>query len=72
MDDNRTPESFAVNERDRAYFYRRAETELALAQLATTPAAVKSHYTIANEYLDRAYADGEAPPGEDEGAEEAA
>ena len=53
-----------MDERDRAYFYRRAETELALAQRAETPAAVKSHYLIANEYLERAYADGEAPPEE--------
>lgn len=59
-----------MNERDRAYFYRRAETELALAQRAKTPAAVKSHYLIANEYLERAYADGEAPPGQE--ADEAA
>ena len=56
-----------MSEQDRAYFYRRAETELELAQKATTPAAVKSHYTIANEYLERAWADGEPPP-EDEAA----
>ena len=57
-----------MDERDRAYFYRRAETELELAQRAKTPAAVKSHYTIANEYLERAYADGEPPVPEDEAA----
>ena len=50
-----------MQEQDRAYFYRRAETELVLAQRATNPAAVRSHYTIANEYLERAYADGEPP-----------
>lgn len=57
-----------MDERDRAYFYRRAETELELAQKAETPAAVKSHYTIANEYLERAWADGEPPVPEDEAA----
>lgn len=57
-----------MDERDRAYFYRRAETELALAQKAETPAAVKSHYTIANEYLERAWAGGQPPVPEDEAA----
>ena len=57
-----------MDERDRAYFYKRAETELALAQKAETPAAVKSHYTIANAYLERAWADGEPPLPEEEDA----
>ena len=57
-----------MDERDRAYFYKRTETELALAQKAETPAAVKSHYTIANAYLERAWADGEPPVPEEEDA----
>ena len=57
-----------MDERDRAYFYKRAEVELELAQKAKTPAAVKSHYTIANEYLERAWANGEPPVPEDEAA----
>ena len=57
-----------MDERDRAYFYRRAETELELAQKAETPAAVKSHYTIANAYLERAWEDGEPPVTEEEEA----
>lgn len=57
-----------MDEQDRAYFYRRAETELELAQRATSAAAVMSHYTIANEYLERAWADGEPPVPKDEAA----
>jgi hypothetical protein len=37
------------------YFYRRAETELAMAQRAASPAASKAHYELANRYLDRFY-----------------
>lgn len=42
-------------ERDRAYFYDRAEAELKLAQRATDPAVVKAHYQLAGYYLDRVY-----------------
>ena len=40
---------------DRDYFYRRAETELHMAQAATVPEAVKAHYQLAGYYLDRVY-----------------
>lgn len=41
-----------MSENDVAYFYRRAEAELELAQAAQHPAAVKAHYTLASHYLD--------------------
>lgn len=41
-----------MNENDVAYFYRRAEAELEMAQIADHPAAVKAHYLLANHYLD--------------------
>jgi len=44
---------------DRDYYYRRAEAELEQAQRATSPAAVKAHYTLAGHYLDRVYNEGE-------------
>lgn len=37
---------------DVAYFYRRAETELEMAQTAEHPAAVQAHYLLATHYLD--------------------
>jgi len=40
---------------DTDYYYRRAEAELEQAQRATSPAAVKAHYTLAGHYLDRVY-----------------
>lgn len=46
---------------DAAYFQRRAEAELELAQVAEHPAAVKAHYMIANHYLDELH---ELGPGE--------
>jgi hypothetical protein len=33
------------------YFQRRAETELTMAEKATSPAAVQAHYELANLYL---------------------
>ena len=42
-----------------AYFYRRAQTELAQAQRATNPAAVAAHYQLAEAYLEK------LPPGPD-------
>jgi hypothetical protein len=37
------------------YHYHRAEQELAQAQQAVHPAAVKAHYLLAGYYLDRVY-----------------
>lgn len=39
------------------YYYRRAETELKMAQAAASPAAVNAHYQLANLYLDRVFGD---------------
>lgn len=44
---------------DKNYYYQRAEAELERAQRATSPEAVKIHYTLAGHYLDRVYGDGE-------------
>jgi hypothetical protein len=38
-----------------SYFERRAEDELAAAQKATHPRAVRAHYILASHYLDRLY-----------------
>jgi hypothetical protein len=35
------------------YLYRRAETELKMAEKAVSPAAVKAHYELAHLYLER-------------------
>jgi len=43
---------------DAAYFERRAEDQIALAQRSTDPRAVQAHYDLATYYLDRAYAVG--------------
>lgn len=40
---------------DKAYFYRRAETELTQASRSECPEAVRVHYTLAEYYLDRVY-----------------
>ena len=40
---------------DEDYFYIRAEKELAMAQAARSPGAVRAHYLLAGHYLDRAY-----------------
>lgn len=37
------------------YYYRRAEAELARAQQADHPAAVRAHYILAGHYLDLTY-----------------
>lgn len=42
---------------DQNYFYDRAEAELAMAQKAAAPQAVKAHYMMAGIYLDHAYGD---------------
>lgn len=38
-----------------SYFERRAEAELALAEQAVHPAAVRAHYLLAGFYLDHIY-----------------
>ena len=38
---------------DAAYFHRRAEVQLALAERAELPQVVSAHYQLANAYLDR-------------------
>jgi hypothetical protein len=48
---------------DKEYYYRRAESELEMAQRTEVPEAVKAHYTLAGYYLDKVYNDeaGAAP-----------
>ena len=40
---------------DAAYYLQRAEAELAFAQHAIHPAAVRAHYHLAGYYLDKAH-----------------
>ena len=40
---------------DRAYFLRRAETQIALARSASHEKAAQAHYELAGHYWDRAY-----------------
>lgn len=47
---------------DKDYFYRRAESELEMAQKTVIPEAVKAHYTLAGYYLDKVYCDQPATP----------
>lgn len=42
-----------MTEEDRAYFQRRAEAELELAQQALRPEAVSAHHRLAEAYLER-------------------
>jgi hypothetical protein len=42
---------------EHSYFERRAEEELAHAQLASHHAAVRAHYELASAYLDRIHGD---------------
>ncbi|WBH15452.1 hypothetical protein [Sphingomonas radiodurans] len=44
-------------EDDKEYFYKRAESELEMAQRTIVPEAVKAHYTLAGYYLDKVYTD---------------
>jgi hypothetical protein len=46
-----------MTEDDRNYFERRAEAEIALAQSAEHPGAVRSHYLLAGYYLDLVHSD---------------
>ncbi len=50
---------------DAAYFERRAEDQIALAQASPDPRAVSVHYEIATHYLDRAWADRPFRPAND-------
>ena len=43
-----------MSQRDREYFARRAETQLMMAQTASSKAAVAAHYRMACDYIDRA------------------
>lgn len=42
---------------DKEYYYKRAESELEMAQRTEVPEAVKAHYTLAGYYLDKVYND---------------
>jgi hypothetical protein len=44
-----------MTRRDRDYYLRRAEAELAMAACAAHPSAMRSHYYLAGFYLDKAY-----------------
>lgn len=44
-----------VAARELAYLEQRAEAELAAAQAAQHPAAVRAHFLLASEYLERLY-----------------
>ena len=44
-----------------SYDFRRAEAELRMADAASTPAAIKAHYELAQLYLDRAHGVGSGP-----------
>jgi hypothetical protein len=46
---------------DTAYFERRAEHEIELAQRATHARAVQAHYQLASAYLDRIHGDTPVP-----------
>jgi len=47
-----------MSEDDRAYYYRRAEEEIARAQAATDERGVSAHYHLAGYYLDRVFGPG--------------
>lgn len=47
--------SDASESAEREYLEKRAEAELAAAQAARHPAAVRAHYVLASEYLERLY-----------------
>lgn len=64
-DDHFTSDDHASD--DKEYFYRRAESELEMAQRTIVPEAVKAHYTLAGYYLDKVYSDDQAPAANDAG-----
>jgi hypothetical protein len=51
-----------LRQRDVQYFSERAEQEIARAQQAVHPAAVRAHYLLAGYYLDMVYGSPVAPP----------
>jgi len=51
-----------MSEDDRAYYYRRAEEEIARAQAATDERGVSAHYHLAGYYLDRVFGPGGDSP----------
>jgi hypothetical protein len=50
-----------MTDKERAYFRARAEQEIAAAQTAGHPDAVRAHYQLAGYYLDLAFNPGAAP-----------
>jgi hypothetical protein len=50
-----------MSEDDKAYYYRRAEEEIARAQASTDERGASVHYHLAGYYLDRVF----APSGDD-------
>jgi hypothetical protein len=46
-----------MSQKEREYFERRAEAELALAQQAAHSRAVQAHYELAAAYLERIHGD---------------
>ena len=51
-----------MSDEERAYFQTRAEAEIAQAQAAEHPGAVRSHYLLAGYYLDRVHSEDEQDP----------
>ena len=51
----------AMSDDDRAYFQTRAEAEIALAQHAGHPGAVRAHFLLAGYYLDLVHCRSSAP-----------
>ena len=49
-----------MSDEDVAYFYRRAEDELEMAQKAELPKVVAAHYQLASAYLERVATEGHA------------
>ena len=47
---------------DESYYRRRAEEEIERAQQSNDPNVVRSHYLLAELYLDQIYGGGETPP----------
>ncbi|MDB5697455.1 MAG: hypothetical protein JWN69_259 [Alphaproteobacteria bacterium] len=45
----------SLSEDDKAYYYRRAEQEIACAQASTEAKVVSFHYHLAGFYLDRVF-----------------
>lgn len=50
---------------DPDYYYKRAEEQLVLAQAATHPSALRSHFMLAEKYIELAYSEGSPDRAED-------